>query len=29
MAENKMKRYDGVNNSFGTTTIKVLSNLSK
>ena len=24
MAENKMKRYDGVNNSFGTTTIKVL-----
>ena len=24
MVENKMKRYDGVNNSFGTTTIKVL-----
>lgn len=24
MAESKMKRYDGVNNSFGTTTIKVL-----
>ena len=24
MAENKMKSYDGVNNSFGTTTIKVL-----
>lgn len=24
MTENKMKRYDGVNNSFGTTTIKVL-----
>ena len=24
MAENKMKKYDGVNNSFGTTTIKVL-----
>ena len=24
MAENKMKNYDGVNNSWGTTTIKVL-----
>ena len=24
MSENRMKRYDGVNNSFGTTTIKVL-----